>query len=167
LAGYISRYIGGLPGIGLLLLRATVGVMAITQGRAFAIGHESGHLWLWLVAVVLCLAGSALILGALIVLTSLTIALAEMGTASSLLPSPLLFLPISQSGTGPRNRNDNCSDLLRAACKKDGGRTEAHLSSANTFDRLQSPSIFRSALAGILSDTPTGPCFGAAGLSSM
>lgn len=96
MTGHFSRYVGGLPGTGLLILRATVGVTAVLQGCAFVPKHESGPSWLWSVAVVMCLGGGALILGALTVLTSLTIGLAEMGTACSLLPSSPPALSDSQ-----------------------------------------------------------------------
>lgn len=59
--------------------------------------HESGPSWLWPFAIVMCLGGGALILGALTVLTALTIGLAEMGTACSLLPSPPLLPPHYQA----------------------------------------------------------------------
>jgi len=95
LTGHFSRYVGGLPGTGLLILRATVGVTAVLQGCAFAPWHECGPSWLWSIAVVLCLGGGALILGTLTVLTSLTIVLVEMGTACSLLPA----LSHSQAGS--------------------------------------------------------------------
>lgn len=91
MTGYFSRYSGGLPGAGLLILRAAAGVLAVLKGCAFALGHESEPLWLWLLAAVLCLAGASLILGALTVLTGLTVGLVEVGTACSLLPSPPLI----------------------------------------------------------------------------
>ncbi len=87
MAGHITRYVAGLSGTGLLILRATVGVTAILQGCELVSGHESGPPWLWSFAVVLCLGGAALILGALTVLSSLTIGVTEMGAACSLLPS--------------------------------------------------------------------------------
>jgi len=87
LTGHFSRYVGGLPGTGLLILRASVGLTAILQGCAFAPTHESGPSWLWPIALGLCLGGCALILGALTVLTSLMLGLAEIGTSCSLLPS--------------------------------------------------------------------------------
>ncbi len=83
--------------MGLLILRATVGVMAIARGCAFVPGHESGSSWLWLFAVVMCLGGAALILCVLTVLTGLTIGLTEIGTACSLLPSPPLDSPHFQA----------------------------------------------------------------------
>lgn len=85
--GRFSRYVGGLPGTGLLILRATVGVTAVLQGCAFVPWHESAPSWLWSVAIVMCLGGGALILGALTALTGLTIGLVEVGTVCSLLPS--------------------------------------------------------------------------------
>lgn len=97
MTGHFSRYAGGLAGIGLLILRTTVGVMAIVEGCALSPGHVSGPSWLWLFASVLCLGGAAFILGALTVLTGLTIGLAEMGAACSLLPSPPLVSPHLQA----------------------------------------------------------------------
>lgn len=99
MTGHFSRYVGGLPGTGLLILRATVGVTAVLQGCAFAPWHESGPSWLWSIAIVMCLGGGALILGALTVLTSLTIGVAEMGVACSLLPSLPPALSHSQAGS--------------------------------------------------------------------
>lgn len=97
MTGHFSRYSGGLPGTGLLILRATVGVLAIFEGCAFALGHKSGPSLLWLLAAVMCLAGAGLILGALTVLTGLTVGLVEMGTACSLLPSPPPISPHFQA----------------------------------------------------------------------
>jgi len=97
LTGHFSRYAGGLPGTGLLILRAIVGVTAILQGCAFLPWHESGPSWLWSIAVVLCLGGGALVLGVLTVLTSLMIGVAEMGAACSLLPSSPSALSHSQA----------------------------------------------------------------------
>ena len=97
MTGHFSRYVGGLAGIGLLVLRTTVGVMAIAQGCALAPGHESGLSRLWLFVAVMCLGGTALILGVLTVLTGLTIGLAETGAACSLLSSPPLVSPHFQA----------------------------------------------------------------------
>ncbi len=95
MAGHFSRYVGGLPGFGLLLLRATVGVLAILQGYAFQLGHESGRLWIF--AAVMFLGGTAVLVGILTVLTGVTLGLAEVGILCSLLPSPPLALPHSQA----------------------------------------------------------------------
>ena len=99
MAGHFSRYAGGLPGSGLLLLRATVGVMAVTQGYSVAPGHESGSAWLWIFAVVMCLGGAAIILGALTIVTGLTIGFAEVGMLCSLLPFPPPVLGQCQATT--------------------------------------------------------------------
>lgn len=87
MTGHFSRYVGGLPGAGLLILRAAVGVTALSQGCALVPSHESEPSWQWSFPIVMCLGGAALILGALTVFTSLAIALAEIVAACSLLPS--------------------------------------------------------------------------------
>lgn len=97
MAGHFSRYVGGLPGIGFLLLRATVGVLAILQGYAFQPGHASGQLWPWIFAAILFLAGTAILLGIFTVLSSVTLGLIEAGVVFSLLPSPALTSPHAQA----------------------------------------------------------------------
>jgi len=99
LTGHFSKYAGGLPGIGLLIVRATIGVAVVSQGCGFLLSHDGGLSWLWVFGVVMCLGGSALVLGVLTVLTSLTIGLAQIGIACSFLPSSSPAL--SQSQTAP------------------------------------------------------------------
>ena len=57
-------------------------------------------------------------------------------------------------------------DWISASRLHKGRRPYWGASFANTFDQLPSPSIFRSASAGILSDTPTRRCSGVSEQSS-
>jgi uncharacterized membrane protein YphA (DoxX/SURF4 family) len=98
-AGHFSRYAGGLPGTGLLILRASVGVSAILHGWASIPGHESGSLRLWSFAAVLCLGGAALTAGVLTVFAGAAVGIAELVTASSLLPFPTNLLAHSQAAS--------------------------------------------------------------------
>lgn len=98
MTGYFSKYVGGLPGAGLLILRAAVGVTAICQACAFLPAHESGSAWLWCFIGVLSFGGAALILGILTVFAGVAIGIAEISIACSLLP---FLRAVSQSQIPP------------------------------------------------------------------
>jgi uncharacterized membrane protein YphA (DoxX/SURF4 family) len=72
-----SSFPGGWPGIGLLLLRAAVGISLIIQGAVCLAGWEPG-VWSWAVGLPALIIGAALLIG---FMTPVAGALAAVGTA--------------------------------------------------------------------------------------
>jgi uncharacterized membrane protein YphA (DoxX/SURF4 family) len=75
-----SSFPHGWPGLGLLLLRAVVGVSLIVQGGACLAGEERGR-WALVVSLLALVAGAALLIGFLTPLTALLAGLASLGMA--------------------------------------------------------------------------------------
>jgi uncharacterized membrane protein YphA (DoxX/SURF4 family) len=83
-----SAFPGGWPGVGLLLLRAGVGVAALVQG-AFYLAEGSDLGFAGAAAAVLTLAsGVALLVGFLTPISGVVMGLSAMGVGLSLLPAP-------------------------------------------------------------------------------
>jgi uncharacterized membrane protein YphA (DoxX/SURF4 family) len=80
-----SSFPRGWPGLGLLLLRAVVGISLAVQGFACLAGGEDG-LWTWAVGPLAIAAGVSLLIGFLTPVTGGLAALVSVGLALSLLP---------------------------------------------------------------------------------
>lgn len=88
-----STFPGGRPGIGLLLLRAAVGGIAITLGILYLSGQIERTGVVWGAAVTLMAGGLGLVIGFLTPLASLLVASCVLGMTLSWFPSatPSLF----------------------------------------------------------------------------
>jgi len=71
MARLFSTFPGGWPGLGLLLLRATVGIAAGVEGGACFLNSENGIFGAWLVGGLAVAAGTLLLIGFLTTLASL------------------------------------------------------------------------------------------------
>jgi uncharacterized membrane protein YphA (DoxX/SURF4 family) len=83
-----SSFPSGRPGLGLLLLRAAVGLALIVQGGACLTGGGTGS-GAWAVGPLLLATGTALLIGCLTPVASFLAALLAIGFASSRLPPPI------------------------------------------------------------------------------
>lgn len=83
-----SAFPGGLPGVGLLLLRATVGIAGLVQGTLFFVDH-TGIVWeSWIAGLSLAGSGTLLIVGFVTPIAGATMALTTLvAVASSLQPA--------------------------------------------------------------------------------
>jgi uncharacterized membrane protein YphA (DoxX/SURF4 family) len=88
----------GWPGVGLLLLRAAVGLSLALQGVAGLAGGNRGA-WTWTVGPLALATGAALLIGFLTPVTSGLAALTSLGVLLSLLPPAVLDLPGGAPGT--------------------------------------------------------------------
>jgi uncharacterized membrane protein YphA (DoxX/SURF4 family) len=81
---------GGRPGSGLLLLRAAVGITAVTQGGIYLADWSSSTFGIWVVVLLTVASGVSLLIG---FLTPVTCALAAAGTVLLRIqaPTPILF----------------------------------------------------------------------------
>jgi hypothetical protein len=84
-----STFPGGWPGIGLLLLRAAVGITTCLQGGAFLAEPGNLTLWMWCIGLVATASGVALLLGILTPVVGLLVGLGSAGLALSWLPAPI------------------------------------------------------------------------------
>jgi hypothetical protein len=84
-----STFPGGLPGAGLLLLRATVGVAAVTQGGLYLVDRAGSALEIWTIGLTLAGSGAVVLVGLLTPLASAVVALMNMAIAVSWLPPPV------------------------------------------------------------------------------
>ncbi len=82
-----SAFPGGWPGVGLFLLRAAIGLVAIIQGVFYltADAHSALEMWLGLLGIA---AGAALLAGFLTPVAGVVVALGALGAALSVLPAP-------------------------------------------------------------------------------
>ena len=71
MARFFSRFPGGWPGLGLLLLRATVGIAAGAEGGACFLNSENAIFGAWLVGGLAVAAGTLLLIGFLTTVASL------------------------------------------------------------------------------------------------
>ena len=83
-----STFPGGRPGVGLLLLRAVIGISAIAEGILYLTSLSAPSFALWLLGLMLILSGSALLIGFLTPLAGLFIGLHFFGIAVSWFPVP-------------------------------------------------------------------------------
>jgi uncharacterized membrane protein YphA (DoxX/SURF4 family) len=83
-----STFPGGRPGIGLLLVRAALGGLAVTFGVLYLLSRIEHAAAVWVIASVLILGGVALVIGFLTPFASLGIGLCVLGIAFSWFPGP-------------------------------------------------------------------------------
>ena len=83
-----STFPGGRPGIGLLLLRAAVGLTAAAQGVFYLSGPSDPFSGRWLLGLVLIASGAALAAGFLTPIAGLLVVLSFLGVALSWFPEP-------------------------------------------------------------------------------
>ena len=83
-----STFPGGRPGVGLLLLRAAVGGIAITLGILYVSGLIERPLVVWVAAITLNAGGVALVIGFVTPLASLLVVLCVLGVTFSWMPTP-------------------------------------------------------------------------------
>jgi len=80
-----------LPGLGILLLRVAVGVIAIVQGIDY-LGDDNLTASAWITGLLLILSGAALLIGFLTPLAGVLVALATLGFMFSWFRSPSVNL---------------------------------------------------------------------------
>jgi uncharacterized membrane protein YphA (DoxX/SURF4 family) len=76
-----STFLGGKPGVGLLLLRATVGVTAIVQGGIYLVKPSHSILGLGIVGLLAVTSGAFLLIGFLTKAAALLAGLSSVGLA--------------------------------------------------------------------------------------
>jgi uncharacterized membrane protein YphA (DoxX/SURF4 family) len=86
----------GLPGVGLLLLRAVVGATLVTQGLVCLLSAEHSTALLPLIAALLLISGVFLLLGFLTPILSPLACIECLGTALSWFPPQLWIFPESK-----------------------------------------------------------------------
>ena len=83
-----STFPGGLPGIGLLLLRAAAGMTGMTQGALYLTGRSVPNIEAWAMGVGLAACGAFLLAGFATPLVSAILALGSLSTAFSWVSPP-------------------------------------------------------------------------------
>jgi uncharacterized membrane protein YphA (DoxX/SURF4 family) len=83
-----STFPDGRPGIGLLLLRAAVGLTAMAAGVFYFIGQPDVILGKWILGLVLTASGATLAIGFLTPFAGLVVGLCFLGVAISWFPAP-------------------------------------------------------------------------------
>jgi uncharacterized membrane protein YphA (DoxX/SURF4 family) len=83
-----STFPDGRPGIGLLLLRAAVGLTATAEGIFYLSGPSNPSSSKWLLGLILIASGVALTVGLLTPFVGLLVGLCCLGMALSLFPAP-------------------------------------------------------------------------------
>ena len=83
-----STFPCGLPGVGLLLLRAAAGATALAQGGAYLVGVNS-PLAAWVVGALAITSGAALFIGFLTPVAAVLVSLGAAAVALSWLPAPV------------------------------------------------------------------------------
>jgi uncharacterized membrane protein YphA (DoxX/SURF4 family) len=85
LQGFSSAFPGGWPGVGLLLLRAALGVTAAIQAGAY-IGHNNPTPATWAIGLLAIASGSSLLIGFLTPVASVLVGLVAIFVAMSSFP---------------------------------------------------------------------------------
>ena len=80
-----SSFPGGWPGVGLLLLRAAVGISLLLQGAVCLAGWDRGS-WTWAVGPLVLVVGAALLIGFMTPVAGALAVLGTVGVALSRLP---------------------------------------------------------------------------------
>jgi uncharacterized membrane protein YphA (DoxX/SURF4 family) len=90
---FLSRFPGGWPGVGLLLLRAAVGAVVAAQGAVCLVEGVNLKLGAWLISVSAVACGVSLLAGFLTPLASILAGLGAVSVALSWItaPDPNLF----------------------------------------------------------------------------
>ena len=92
MARFRSTFPGGWPGLGLLLLRSTVGITAGIQGAVCFAGSDNRIFAMWAVGVLALAAGVLLLIGFLTTIASLVVGLGNACIALAWFPLPVLNL---------------------------------------------------------------------------
>ena len=90
---FFSMFPGGWPGIGLLLLRAAVGLTAVIQGGTYLTDHVNPTLGTWAVCSLAVASGALLLIGFLTPVAGVFLGLGGVGVSLSWFPAtiPNLF----------------------------------------------------------------------------
>ena len=83
-----STFPGGNPGLGLLLLRAAVGLTAAAEGVSYLLGPSNPSAGKWLLVLALIVSGMALAAGFFTPVAGLLLGLCFLGIALSWFPAP-------------------------------------------------------------------------------
>lgn len=83
-----STFPSGRPGIGLLLLRAALGAIAVLLGALYLSGVSHHSVLVWSISAILLLSGAGLIVGFMTPLASLLVALCVFAILLSWIPAP-------------------------------------------------------------------------------
>jgi len=78
---FFSTFPGGWPGLGLLLLRATVGITAAVQGGVCLANSDHRMFGMWVVGLLGVAAGALLLIGFLTTIASVLVGLGSAGIA--------------------------------------------------------------------------------------
>jgi hypothetical protein len=96
---FFSTFPGGWPGLGLVLLRAAVGITAGIQGIAYLADINRQSVWSWGIGFLAVASGVLLLIGFLTSLTSIATGLGSLGVALSWFPLPAInFFDIRLAG---------------------------------------------------------------------
>jgi uncharacterized membrane protein YphA (DoxX/SURF4 family) len=87
-----SAFPGEWPGVGLLLLRGTIGLVALIQGAFCLTDSAHSTVGLWLCGLLGLAAGASLLAGFMTPIAGAIVALGVLGAGFSLLPTPSLNL---------------------------------------------------------------------------
>jgi uncharacterized membrane protein YphA (DoxX/SURF4 family) len=90
-----STFPGGQPGIGLLLIRAALGGIAVALGAADLSGLIERTLPVWAAGLTFLVSGAGIIIGFMTPLASLLVGLGAVGIVLSWIPAP----PLASLGT--------------------------------------------------------------------
>jgi uncharacterized membrane protein YphA (DoxX/SURF4 family) len=85
---FFSAFPGGWPGVGLLFLRAAVGITALLQGGFYLAYSADSTARIWLGGIVSLTAGAALLIGILTPVAGILLGLEALGVGFSILPAP-------------------------------------------------------------------------------
>lgn len=85
---FFSMFPSGYSGIGLLLLRAAVGMTVVAQGINYMTDRNNPALRIWIVGLLAVIIGGSLLIGFLTPIASILIGLSCIGIALSWLPIP-------------------------------------------------------------------------------
>jgi hypothetical protein len=87
-----SAFPGGWPGLGLLLLRAAVGIVALFLGGSYLADSATSIVGAWICGLVGFAAGAALLIGVCTPIAGLLVGVGAIGIGFSFLPAPALNL---------------------------------------------------------------------------
>jgi uncharacterized membrane protein YphA (DoxX/SURF4 family) len=83
-----TAFPGGWPGVGLLLLRAAIGLVSLLQGAFYLTGKTDNQMAAWLGAIIGLVSGAALLVGLLTPVAGVVAGVGAVGIGFSLWPAP-------------------------------------------------------------------------------
>ena len=89
---FFSTFPGGWPSLGLLLLRAAVGLTTVIQGVLFVADRDNQTLTMWVIGLIAAACGVLLLIGFLTPIVAMLVGLGSTGISLSLIPAPTLLL---------------------------------------------------------------------------